>query len=48
MDEMVEVTVGMIADGSCWPGQPSSIKRLSGTLIVRNPRRRGDRKHGQS
>jgi DNA-binding LacI/PurR family transcriptional regulator len=35
VDQMVEVTVKMIEDGSCRPGQPSSIKRLPGSLVVR-------------
>jgi DNA-binding LacI/PurR family transcriptional regulator len=35
VDEIVGVTVKMIEDGSCQPGQPSSINRLPGSLIVR-------------
>lgn len=35
LDEMVQVTVGMIEDGSCEPGQSATIRRLSGELIVR-------------
>lgn len=35
LDEMVSVVVTMLEDGSSQPGQPSSIKRLSGGLIVR-------------
>jgi len=35
LDEIVTVVVGMLEDGSCQPGQPSSVKRISGGLIVR-------------
>jgi DNA-binding LacI/PurR family transcriptional regulator len=35
VDEIVATTVTMIEDGSCRPGQPSTVKRLPGTLIVR-------------
>jgi DNA-binding LacI/PurR family transcriptional regulator len=35
VDEIVGVTVKMIEDGSCQPGQPALIKRLPGRLIIR-------------
>ncbi len=35
LDEIVTVVVGMPEDGSRQPGQPSSVKRISGGLIVR-------------
>lgn len=35
VDEIVDVTVSMIEDGSCAPGQASIIRRLSGKLVVR-------------
>jgi DNA-binding LacI/PurR family transcriptional regulator len=35
LDEIVSVVIGMLEDGSCQPGQPSSIKRISSGLVVR-------------
>ena len=35
LDGIVEVVTGMLEDGSCEPGRPSSIRRLPGQLIVR-------------
>ncbi len=36
VDEIIAVAVGMIEDGSCYPGRPITIKRLPGELIVRS------------
>jgi DNA-binding LacI/PurR family transcriptional regulator len=36
MDDIVSTTVNMIEDGSCQPGKPSIIRRLPGSLVVRN------------
>jgi DNA-binding LacI/PurR family transcriptional regulator len=35
VDEIVEVAVAMIGDGSCLPGQIPIVRRLSGSLVVR-------------
>jgi DNA-binding LacI/PurR family transcriptional regulator len=35
VDEIVDVAVGMIEDGSCAPGRPAIIRRLAGNLVVR-------------
>jgi DNA-binding LacI/PurR family transcriptional regulator len=35
LDDIVGVVVAMLEDGSCQPGQPARIVRLSGGLIVR-------------
>jgi DNA-binding LacI/PurR family transcriptional regulator len=36
LDEIVNVVTKMLENGSCRPGKPSSINRISGELIVRN------------
>lgn len=35
VDEMVRVVVQMVEEGSCAPGKPPIVKRLSGELVIR-------------